>query len=916
MYGNNDKVISNDYAMNVSGPSTSDRAAQRTSQSGETHNATVDDTRQSDQQSWFPSMLGELPGQSMFPSHPSQRQPSVDSGPAHTSQRSHQTSTSVTSFSSPEGTLSASTSGSRPAQNGKLAKAKATAIAPEATNTTKKKKKRKSGEVPNSGGGDADGDKEKRIKTGRACDACRTKKIRCDILPSTTSPGGRESQQICAHCKQCDLECTWFLPITETRFKKRKTMEDSNDASFNLKASATSSPGPATPREVPARTEGPTSLSFLLHTALPANATAAYDLRQHNRWEVSEDGNGLIRVSVPPLLNGNEDVEDLTRGYNRLARPTLNAATISSLVNADFDHIAPLFPIVLRCDFAAKTNPSPLLLYAICGLGSTRREFPRELFAGVRGMINGLLRSNDILSDARFEHVQALLLLAQAGDLHAQPTAATASACLIRLASAIRMAQDLGLHRESSSRAQTVRDLAFVELRRRVWATCVILDRWYAAALGIPLLVDLLDCDILLPAPYEILPDSEPSSWRIDPSYLYLAEHLKLAILIGRVLKTIYSPTGLKHTSDEQLRNILDDLANWQRNLPNDLKFRGNSDSPTSGLLHIARAALKFLFWRVFLRITYVVPPHLQLRIQVADWTDMVQNAAEAIQWLSSNDSVLDTIFVFAYTLTSCALVHYHTWARRKDPVSLEMLRLVRDTAQRWEEQVQPDQMSLRRKTCEIMTLLHEAALKTNPEDNGQHLPAPVNPTPGVSARSDVSRVAWVKDNEMPGTGFWVARSDEDRRAGGVIAEAVILLEDLKPHSDAHRKAQRALGILDEPEPRPGPGPSANDPFASIEMSDLPAEMQAIANTANVNPQINEKGVDPFSGQPGPDWTSWSLPSNPVQEVLNLGTLDTLPMSSFDFPSWEQYFTAINSAVSPERETFGQLQPIDLRSHP
>lgn len=83
------------------------------------------------------------------------------------------------------------------------------------------------------------------------------------------------------------------------------------------------------------------------------------------------------------------------------------------------------------------------------------RHFPREVFAGVRGVINGLLRSNDILSDARFEHVQALvspftiickwrtadvqLLLGQAGDLHAQPTAATASASLIRMGTAIRM---------------------------------------------------------------------------------------------------------------------------------------------------------------------------------------------------------------------------------------------------------------------------------------------------------------------------------------------------------------------------------------------------------------------------------------------------------------------------------------------
>ena len=121
----------------------------------------------------------------------------------------------------------------------------------------------------------------------------------------------------------------------------------------------------------------------------------------------------MIRVSAPPHGNSGDDAEDPARAYDRLVKPSLNAATISSLVNAYFDHIAPLFPVILRSDFTAKSNPFPLLLYAICGLGATRRHFPREIFAGVRGMINGLLKSNDILSDARFEHVQALVSFEQ-----------------------------------------------------------------------------------------------------------------------------------------------------------------------------------------------------------------------------------------------------------------------------------------------------------------------------------------------------------------------------------------------------------------------------------------------------------------------------------------------------------------------
>ncbi|KAJ1309602.1 hypothetical protein OPQ81_006375 [Rhizoctonia solani] len=61
--------------------------------------------------------------------------------------------------------------------------------------------------------------KSKRTKTQRACDPCRRKKIRCDILPDTDPP-------ICQHCKQYSFNCTFFLPITETRFKKKRMEEE------------------------------------------------------------------------------------------------------------------------------------------------------------------------------------------------------------------------------------------------------------------------------------------------------------------------------------------------------------------------------------------------------------------------------------------------------------------------------------------------------------------------------------------------------------------------------------------------------------------------------------------------------------------------------------------------------------------
>ena len=45
---------------------------------------------------------------------------------------------------------------------------------------------------------------------------------RCDVLTDTDPP-------LCQHCKQYGFECTFFLPIGETRFKKKKIEDQQQD---------------------------------------------------------------------------------------------------------------------------------------------------------------------------------------------------------------------------------------------------------------------------------------------------------------------------------------------------------------------------------------------------------------------------------------------------------------------------------------------------------------------------------------------------------------------------------------------------------------------------------------------------------------------------------------------------------------
>ena len=153
---------------------------------------------------------------------------------------------------------------------------------------------------------------------------------------------------------------------------------------------------------------GRNSVSSLLSSSMPPNGSEAYNIREHDKWEISEDGTGHLSVTAPSQLPYTDN-DDLSRAHNRMNRPVLSGQTMSMLVNAYFDNVAHLFPVVSKGDIMGQTSVSPLLLYAICGVGATLRRFPRDVFAGVRGVINGLLRSNDILSDARFENVQALV---------------------------------------------------------------------------------------------------------------------------------------------------------------------------------------------------------------------------------------------------------------------------------------------------------------------------------------------------------------------------------------------------------------------------------------------------------------------------------------------------------------------------
>ncbi|KIY63059.1 hypothetical protein CYLTODRAFT_382829 [Cylindrobasidium torrendii FP15055 ss-10] len=526
-------------------------------------------------------------------------------------------------------------------------------------------------------------DAKKRTKTARACDSCRSRKIRCDILTDI-------EPIVCQHCKQYGFECTYFLPIAETRFKKKKWAdEEHTDSSSNVQPI------------------NPIAAAMPVH---PPRAYEMFDLRQAHQFEVFSPS------PTSPILHVRKSSTD----PNGAPAPPLpkdmqiDSQLIQNLLNSYFTEVAPLLPIVTPQELLAIRLPPPILLYSMCIVAATQRHVPQTLFDQLRYILNALIRADDVLSTASIVNVQSLLILCMSADCHSQFVPNALSSLWVRLGTAIRMAQDLGLHRAESVGTQDI------ELRRRLWAVCVITDRWISLTYGNPSMIDVGDCDARLPGGGDV-------------TDVYMDELVRLSLLLGLVLKTIYSPTGLTFVQDDILEKLISDIEDWKARLPDSLTYRGVNSPLRAGVLHLLYTCACMTFWRVFMRLSYSCPAHLKFTLSAERWTGLVVLAGEAIDWLDANEGTYDSWLLVSYGATSCALVQYHTWARRRTPEARVQLAKLKDCVRRWESRLSPDHMSTRRKTSEIIGLLSEA---TTADDQGQ-TPMPTGAPGGIEYKRD-----------------------------------------------------------------------------------------------------------------------------------------------------------------------------------
>ena len=274
---------------------------------------------------------------------------------------------------------------------------------------------------------------------------------RCDVLSDSEPP-------LCQHCKQYGFECTFFLPIAETRFKKKKLEEEAAEKarSENAEGRHPSTPLGESSRPADARvygaglsvhdcfasldpptTAGPTSEEHLLHSSatIPSRLYENYDARHHHTWEVSQTGDGLIQVIEP-------NVGDTATVLQKPVDMRIERDMVEKLANAYFTEIAPVLPIITQTEFLSKPSPPPILLYSICLVAAARRDVPQSVFDAIRYAVNTVIKVEDVLSTASIANVQSLLILSMVGDCHSQFVPNALSALWIRLGTAIRMVRE------------------------------------------------------------------------------------------------------------------------------------------------------------------------------------------------------------------------------------------------------------------------------------------------------------------------------------------------------------------------------------------------------------------------------------------------------------------------------------------
>ncbi|KAH7157361.1 fungal-specific transcription factor domain-containing protein [Dactylonectria estremocensis] len=216
-------------------------------------------------------------------------------------------------------------------------------------------------------------------------------------------------------------------------------------------------------------------------------------------------------------------------------------------------------------------------LYVICAIGSYYTSFPGRDPSSNHQHEAYFQRAMTLAASTKahrsIHHVSLLLLQC----FYFLAICKTDS-CWTTLGQAVRIAQSIGLHVESSS--SKPRSATDLERRRRIWYSIYVLDRLLSLQLGRPTAIHDDDCSVPLPC-RRTDGDIDWTANVIEPAEEgpsegdYFVAVIAFSRLVGRVLRDIYGPMHARPMVEMMLstQSLDRQLVEWKLNLPRKLRF-------------------------------------------------------------------------------------------------------------------------------------------------------------------------------------------------------------------------------------------------------------------------------------------------------------------------------------------------------
>ncbi|KAI8062635.1 fungal-specific transcription factor domain-containing protein [Gongronella butleri] len=463
--------------------------------------------------------------------------------------------------------------------------------------------------------------RQKRFKVGKACYACRVKKIKCDGV------------QPCMQCKARQRPCTFSLDGTMD--EEDVAINEAAASGGNSEASTPAAPPPAAqqpsaPSQAPSHQGKRTTAQDALILGVSQSIPSAEQWKKQWHQQMDATEQRLERLSQQELRGGKWHVQAqrLLEPFYQFDTPTHENKTSvgtddeakkkkkrGTVTNQSMGMVAAaglnlpakaqqrhwidvyyeqkyaLFPILPKDYFMDQfdhhgplVSHSPVLLLALFAHAALADDDANqaELYARQAKLLL-------VDAEAHISTVVALCLVA----LYESPYATTRGQAYVGMA--IQFSHQLGLFRRCAHV-----DYAQLELRKRVAWACYVLDKLTCVARDTPPMLTLDNVPLEIPVLHWPNEDHEHMEWQVA--------HIKLMQLAERIMR--HSETNNHNNDDDYQKD--QELLQWLRMLPPHLQWHAPTNvndpvhAPTSLVGHIH---LVFLLIQLRVLTPYALQP-------------------------------------------------------------------------------------------------------------------------------------------------------------------------------------------------------------------------------------------------------------------------------------------------------------------